>query len=158
MLDPALDIRHWDPLSDPIIAFGMVFDARSFGHYVVDIVEQQHNEQSSILKAAHELENCLWTLHKLLKKAKQAQSETRDSITWCRLSDIIGRGSELVEMIQDMYTPCEQITSLTEDCQKYRSTVMETFLGLDHGDSRTEITTFIQMVDEWEDDLRASID
>lgn len=98
-----MDLINWDPDSDPIVIFGVVYDAYSLRILVSGFVRQHRNLDDGMLRAASRLKESLSNIYVILKEARKLITWDMTPKSRCDMDHIISCGEQFIESIENEF-------------------------------------------------------
>lgn len=101
-------LRHWDPIEEPILLLGSVFDANSLGKWIFDWTVYIRGHSTPISEVAVELWLLLIQLAGKIKHGKETVSLIRIAEDRDMVEDFVVSGERLIEMLEKLLKICEK--------------------------------------------------
>lgn len=151
-IPPGYSLRNWDPIEDPILLLGSVFDANSLGKWIYDWTIYTHGASTPVSEMAGELWLLLIQLAGKIKRSKEVTPQRQTLEDREMLEDFIESGERIINKLRKLLKTCEQpMLKASKKKERLGSNsgieFVETIFGRERELEKTE--RFMQQVRLW---------
>lgn len=143
-IPPGYSLKNWDPVEEPILLLGSVFDANALGKWVYDWTVFAHGPSTPVSEMAGDLWLLLIQLAGKTKRSKEAAPRVQPPDNQEMIEDFIESGERLFDKLRKLLKVCEQpmlVASKKKPPESGRNTgvlFVETIFGRERELEKTE--------------------
>lgn len=106
-IPPGYSLKNWNPLEEPIMLLGSVFDANNLGKWINDWTIYYHGPATALADMAGEIWRLLTELASKVKRAEECMPQIRMAENREMVNEFIESRERLIDKLKKLLTSCE---------------------------------------------------